>query len=231
MQLKTQLKYTAAIVAAALSMSTISLANAASVSISNSGFESSFDNWEDTEPSAISSDEYTGSKAAKITGSSGKFQQDITVDANTDYQLTAYISGHGKIGATIDGTSYTSSSSGNDDYELVTLSFNSGSETSVTIFGSYDGDEGRFDDFALEKIKETQKLVTIYHSIPKSVFVNDDYQNLMIGKFGPEVKHILDCKECNLPVLSKSKAAYFTDQIKQICPLLFQVYDFKKSLK
>ena len=150
MQLKTQLKYTAAIVAAALSMSTISLANAASVSISNPGFESSFDNWEDTEPSAISSDEYTGSKAAKITGSSGKFQQDITVDTNTDYQLTAYISGHGKIGATIDDTSYTSSSSGNDDYELVTLSFNSGSETSVTIFGSYNGDEGRFDDFALE---------------------------------------------------------------------------------
>jgi len=35
------------------------------------------------------------------------------------------------------------------------------------------------------------------------------------------VKHILDCPESNIPVLSKSKATFFTDRIKEICPLMF----------
>ena len=149
MQLKTKLRYTTAVVAAALSMATIPAANAASVTIANAGFEDSFTSWVDTDPSAITSDERTGSKAAKITGTAGKFEQDVTVEENTDYELTAYIKGTGKIGATVDGTRYTRTGGGSD-YELVTVSFNSGSSTTVTIFGNYYGEEARFDDFALE---------------------------------------------------------------------------------
>ena len=155
MKLNTKLRYTTALVAAALSVTAIPAANAASVSIVNAGFEDSFNTgWSDTDPSAISSDERSGSKAAKITGDGGKFEQDVTVEANTDYVLTAYISGYGKIGASVDGTRYTRTGGG-DDYEQVTVSFNSGDSTSITIFGNYYNEEGRFDDFALESEAST----------------------------------------------------------------------------
>ena len=150
MQLKTKLRYTTVLVAAALSITALPVVHAASVSIENEGFEDSFTGWEDTDPSSISSDERSGSKAAKITGDGGKFEQDVEVEANTNYELTAYIDGTGKIGATVDGTRYTRTGGGDDEYEQVTVSFNSGSETSITIFGNYYGAEARFDDFALE---------------------------------------------------------------------------------
>ena len=90
MKLKTKLRYTTALVSAALSMAAISSVNAATISIKNPGFESSktsFTGWKDKDPSSISSDERSGSNAAKITGSSGKFEQDVTVKKNTDYEL------------------------------------------------------------------------------------------------------------------------------------------------
>ena len=128
----------------------MSAVNAATVSIENPGFEDDFSGWTDTDPSSISTDERSGSNSAKISGSGGKFEQDVSVDKNTDYELTAYIKGYGKIGATVDGTRYTRTGGDDDEYELVTVSFNSGSSTSITIFGNYYDDEGRFDDFALK---------------------------------------------------------------------------------
>ena len=145
---KTKLHKTLAI-GVAMSCSQVLIANAASIAIENPGFESSFTGWSDTDPSAISSDEHSGSKAAKITGSAGKFEQSVTVTPNTDYVLSAYIKGSGKIGATVNGTQY-SSTGGGSSYEKVSVSFNSGSASSVTIFGSYYAGEGRFDDFTLE---------------------------------------------------------------------------------
>ena len=47
-------------------------------------------------------------------------------------------------------SSSSSSTGGGSNYEEVTVSFNSGSSSTVTIFGSYSGGEGRFDDFTLE---------------------------------------------------------------------------------
>ncbi|WP_413693668.1 discoidin domain-containing protein [Psychromonas sp. KJ10-2] len=157
MQLKTKLRYTTALVAAALSVTVIPAASASSVSIVNAGFEDGFtsDSWIDTDPSSISSDQRSGTKAAKITGDGGKFEQDVSVEANTDYALTAYIKGTGKIGATVNGTRYTRTGGG-DDYELVTATFNSGSATTITIFGNYYGAEARFDDFALTSTGTTE---------------------------------------------------------------------------
>ena len=74
-----------------------------------------------------------------------------------------------------------------------------------------------------------QNLVTIYHSVPKSVFLNEEYLRV-IGQFGPQVKHILDCPESNLPALSRSQANYLTDKIKQICPLMFPTIDLKDEI-
>lgn len=152
MTLTTQLRYTSVLVAAALSMSA---ANAASVNINNPGFEDGFDGWYDKDPSAISSDEHSGKKAAKISASSGKFEQEVSVEANTDYELTAYINGTGKLGVTVDGERIRRTGGGDDEYEKVTVAFNSGSETIVTIWGNYYGETARFDDFALTSVEAT----------------------------------------------------------------------------
>ena len=158
MQLKTKLRYTTVLVAAALSMTAVPTVNAAEVSITNAGFEDGFDGWEDKNSAAISSDEYTGSKAAKITSSGGKFTQDVEVDANTDYELSAYIEGDGKIGVTIDGDRTRLTGGGDDEYEKVTVAFNSGSETTITIWGEYNDGTARFDDFTLTSTATTDPV-------------------------------------------------------------------------
>ena len=157
MELNTKLRYTAAVVAAALSIAGSPLVNAASISIDNAGFENEFSGWEDKE-TLISDTEYEGSYAAKITGSDGKFEQVVAVEKNTDYELTAYIKGKGKIGVNVDGEFY-SNTGGGDEYEQVTVTFSSGSATSVTISGRYSDGEVRFDEFALESLGTTNVAV------------------------------------------------------------------------
>lgn len=118
------------------------------VSISNSGFESGETGWIFTDPFAISGESNSGSNSGKITGSGGEFEQSVSVNANTNYTLSAYIKDAGTIGATVGGTS-TEDGGDYSDWTQVSVTFNSGSNTSVTIYGEYNGDEGRFDDFTL----------------------------------------------------------------------------------
>jgi len=121
---------------------------AQAVTINNPGFEDGFDGWNDDDPSAISSDAHSGSKSAKITGSGGRVDQTVSLSKNTDYVLTAYVEDHGEVGINL-GTSTESVKSTSDDWNKVTVTFNSGSATSGEIFGKYYSDEGRFDDFTL----------------------------------------------------------------------------------
>ncbi|SHK35682.1 F5/8 type C domain-containing protein [Reichenbachiella agariperforans] len=118
------------------------------VNITNPGFESNWTGWADTDPSATSGDSHNGSKSAKITGSGGKVEQTLTVNTNTDYTLSAYILEAGTIGANVGGTNYSDGGDYND-WTQVTVSFNSGSSTSITIYAAYNGGTGRFDDFEL----------------------------------------------------------------------------------
>ena len=121
---------------------------AQAVTINNSGFEDGFDSWSDDDPSAISSNANSGSKSAKITGTGGRVEQTVSLSANTDYVLTAYVEDSGEIGVNL-GSSTESSKSTSDGWNKVTVSFNSGSATSGNIFGKYYNDAGRFDDFTL----------------------------------------------------------------------------------
>mmetsp|Transcript_23024 Transcript_23024/g.35605 ORF Transcript_23024/g.35605 Transcript_23024/m.35605 type:complete len:232 (+) Transcript_23024:1114-1809(+) len=47
----------------------------------------------------------------------------------------------------------------------------------------------------------------------------------MAKNFGnlSRVHHILDCPESNIPALSKSKASFNLDKLKEVCPLMFPV--------
>jgi len=119
------------------------------VTLDNPGFESDFSGWTDIDPSAISSsDVHSGTKAAKITGSGGRVEQDVTLSANTDYTLSAWIYEDGTIGVDVGGSTYTDGGS-YGSFTQVDVSFNSGSNTRATIFCASNGGTGRFDDFTL----------------------------------------------------------------------------------
>jgi poly(beta-D-mannuronate) lyase len=126
-------------------------AASANASILNAGFESGWDSWTDTDPSAISDVAHTGSKSAKITGSGGKAEQQVSVNTNTNYRLTAYVRGSGTIGAQVGGSTHDASTS-SSDWQQAQVEFNSGSAQSITVFSAYNGGEGRFDSFALENL-------------------------------------------------------------------------------
>ncbi|GJM60708.1 hypothetical protein PEDI_12600 [Persicobacter diffluens] len=118
------------------------------ISLNNPGFEADFDSWTDIDPSAISGDARSGSKSAKITGSAGKVTQTVSLSQNTDYQLSAWILGQGKIGVT-NGNDAFETTAASDDWTQYKVDFNSGNSTSITIYAAYGGGEGRFDDFSL----------------------------------------------------------------------------------
>ena len=120
--------------------------------IDNAGFENSLNDWVQTEPASSSGVERSGSGSAKLSGSGARISQTINVSTNTNYTLTAYISGSGTLGVTVGGSTSdddVSDTDSNSTFEQAQVSFNSGSNSSVTIFGAYNGDEGRFDDFSI----------------------------------------------------------------------------------
>lgn len=127
----------------------ISAAQAASVPIENASFEQKWNGWEDTDPSAISGEAYDGSKSAKLEGAGAKAEQVVSVQEDTNYILTAWVKGKGTIGITAGANTKTADVE-SSDWQQATVTFNSGSSSSVTIFSAYNGGKGRFDAFSLE---------------------------------------------------------------------------------
>ncbi len=126
------------------------LAAAVAVSIINPGFEQDKTAWGDPTLFAIStSDFHSGAKSAKLTALGDRIQQVVTVVANTNYVLTAWILGKGTIGAKSGSTVLSSKGGTFSTWTQVTVNFNSGSATSITLYGAYNAGEGRFDDFQL----------------------------------------------------------------------------------
>lgn len=116
-----------------------------SVPIQNPGFESGEVSWGDNAKYAISGDEYSGSKAGKVTSSSGRIEQTVSVSQNTDYILKAWVNGNGKLSVGGQTNDFNTS-----NYEEISIAFNSGSSSSVTILGTRDSGDVRFDDFTLD---------------------------------------------------------------------------------
>lgn len=134
-----------------LSPQSATLGALAAVSISNPGFENDKTDWGDPSLFAIStSDHHSGSKSAKLTASGNRITQTVTVAANTDYTLSAWILGKGTIGAKSGSTVLNSKGGTYSSWTKVSVPFNSGNATSIEIYGSYNAGEGRFDDFALD---------------------------------------------------------------------------------
>ena len=130
---------------------------AAWAEIANPSFENGWRGWTDIDPNgnatAISGNASTGAKSAKITGETGRFEQEVSVHPDSDYILRAMIRGPGRVGVMLGDADLDQSSPGDGNVWLpVEIPFSSGTATSVVIFGAHNGGEGRFDDFVLEAV-------------------------------------------------------------------------------
>jgi len=121
----------------------------------NPGFENRFNDWDDTDPSSISSLERSGKRSAKITGSSGRVSQTISVDSNSEYTLTAYVRGSGSIGLNVNGISTIKNVSNSSGWTKAEVTVNTGNHSSLKVFAKYYKKTGRFDDFVLTKNAST----------------------------------------------------------------------------
>lgn len=136
-------------------LSTVFSAHA--VDIANPGFEDGWEGWTDGDPSgsgtAISKKANNGEKSVKLTESSTYAAQVVAVQPQTTYRLSAYVLGIGNLGAKV-GTEifFEQSPKKSKKWKELTVTFNSGDFSAVTIFGGHAGSNGQFDDFSLDVI-------------------------------------------------------------------------------
>lgn len=136
--------------------------------IINPSFENGFAGWDQVEPAEESDKKRSGIKSAKLSGQDAKISQLISVKPKTDYILTAYILGYGRIGVQFDEDNEEDKRIFDSvDWNKAELEFNTGSSTEVTIFGQFNRSEGRYDDFALiEKSAAPTSIDTLLTQCP-----------------------------------------------------------------
>lgn len=108
------------------------------VSISNSGFDSGEADWTFTSPATITEvkgDVFSG-ETVSITDA-GEVSRSVSVIPNSTYTLSAFTKGPIQLGVDVGGTEIKADESGSE-YELTTVSFDSGSASSIEVFARLD---------------------------------------------------------------------------------------------
>ena len=134
------------------------------ITLENPGFENGMDGWIEVDPASISDVAFAGSNSLKISGSPGRVHQNVDIDRNTDYTLSAYVRGEGEIiiqTGSSNGPGFRSTQFDVSDWTKVELDFNSGSATTTQIGAKYtDSADVRFDDFELSTTGSTTPTPT-----------------------------------------------------------------------
>lgn len=146
--------------------------SAYAVDINNPGFENGWEGWTNGDPSgsgtAISKKVNSGEKSVKLTEKSTYVAQVVAVQPNTAYQLSAFILGAGNLGVKV-GTEifFEQQAKKTKKWTELTVNFNSGEHSAVTIFGGHAGFNAQFDDFSLSAVAGEQ-VVASKRVIPTS---------------------------------------------------------------
>ena len=109
------------------------------VPVVNFDFEDDGSGWVVAAPAALATgaeDIFAGEKSVKISSASGRVEQTLSIEANTNYTLSAFTKGPTSLGAELDGIS-GSLDANNSSYRFSSYEFNSGSSDSVTIFAEF----------------------------------------------------------------------------------------------
>jgi len=128
---------------------------ASALDIANPGFEEGWEGWTDGDPSgsgtAISGKANNGEKSVKLTEKSTYAAQVVAVQPNTNYRLSAVVLGAGNLGAKVGAEIFFEQTpKKSKKWRELTVTFNSGDFSAVTIFGGHAGSDGQFDDFKLD---------------------------------------------------------------------------------
>lgn len=128
------------------------------VELLNASFEDGWDGWTDGDTSgsgtSISDVANTGSQSVKLTEEANFVSQVVDLVPNTTYQLTGYIRGGGNLGAKVGSDLFFEQQAPDGNkWTEVNVFFDSTVHEAATIFGSFAGVEGRFDDFSLTAIE------------------------------------------------------------------------------
>lgn len=105
--------------------------------ILNYGFDEGGEDWELGAEVSITNDEdeyFARGASVIIEGIDSSVSQDLDIEADTNYRLTAFTKGPIQLGANLGAGEDTSTSVNYDDYHFTSHSFHSGDSTSVVIY-------------------------------------------------------------------------------------------------
>lgn len=71
-------------------------------------------------------------------------------------------------------------------------------------------------------------MALVYHSVPLAAILDVRYKEFMM-RLGPNVKHVIDCHECNEEVISRVKSHALTYRQKAVCPAMIPLSDVAVS--
>ena len=127
--------------------------------IVNPGFEQGWQGWLDGDPSgtgtSLSEDASSGEQSVKLSEESAYIAQVVDVLPNSNYLARVQIRGVGNLGVKVGSELlFEQKAERGRGWGELSLGFNSGEYSQVTIFASYAGLESRFDDFSLVSTEE-----------------------------------------------------------------------------
>ncbi len=149
------------------------LSEVCAVEINNPGFENDWQGWTDGDPSgkgtALSDVANSGEQSVKLSEESVYVSQAVNVQPNTAYVLSAQLRGAGNLGVKAGSEIFfeQKATKSKKKWEPISVTFQSGEASSVAIFASFAGREGRFDDFSLSRV-DGESVETSVRIIPRS---------------------------------------------------------------
>lgn len=112
------------------------------IALNNPGFDNGVADWSFTTGAQITNidDEvFARGASGNITNTTGRISQTVAVEPNTNYAVTAFTQGPTLLGAEIDGVELAGEFN-NSEYRHSQFEFNSGAQTTVTLFAGVDNE-------------------------------------------------------------------------------------------
>ena len=121
--------------------------------VANGTFEDGLADWEQVEPALESEDAFEGLGAAKLEDF-GSITQQIVIQPNTRYVVSAFIEGTATIGIVLGDDTITASGT-DEDYALVSFEFDSLDANTGELFARADFETTRLDNFEITSDGDT----------------------------------------------------------------------------
>ena len=148
--------------------------------VANGTFEDGLADWEQFEPALESEDSFEGLGAVKLEDF-GSITQQIDIQPNTRYAVSAFIEGTATIGFIAGDETITASGTG-EDYELVSFEFDSLDTDTGELFARADFETTRLDNFQITSVGDIVTTAPEPESEPElsdNLVQNGNFENAL----------------------------------------------------